>query len=65
MQQCTTMRCKVIRKRMKLAFIAAAILCVGCVWWGSNVSYAEQLSLHEWGQIVGPDPLACDRMMTG
>jgi hypothetical protein len=49
----------VIRKRMKLALIAAAILWVGCVWWGSNVSYAEQPSLHEWGQIVGPDPLAC------
>jgi hypothetical protein len=49
----------VIRKRMKLALIAAAILWVGCVWWGSNVSYAEQPSLHEWGQIVGPGPLAC------
>lgn len=44
---------------MKLVFIAAAILWIGCVWWGSNASYAEQPSLHEWGQIVGPDPLAC------
>jgi hypothetical protein len=45
--------------RMKLIFTIAAILWVGCIWWGSNVSYAGQLSLHEWGQIMGPDLFAC------
>ena len=48
----------VIRKPMKLIFVSVASW-VGCVWWESNVSYAEQPSLHEWGRIVGPEPLAC------
>jgi hypothetical protein len=51
---------QITRKLMKLVFIAAvAILWVACVWWGGNVSYAQQPSLHEWGQIMGPDPFAC------
>jgi hypothetical protein len=44
---------------MSLVFIAAAILWAACIWPASNVSYAAQPNLHEWGQILGPDPFAC------